>query len=112
MEPQHSPSEASGPESSRLRPMQSNHANTRTKGEGLQMKKALALLLVVAAVAATAIAATAAPASKKDTSLSGAGSSFVFPLVSKWIPALGSAYGYNVADSPIGSGGGARAHPA
>jgi phosphate transport system substrate-binding protein len=75
------------------------------------MKKVLALLLVVAAVAATAIAATAtaAPASKKDVSLSGAGSSFVFPLVSKWIPALGSAYGYNVSYSPIGSGGGIAA---
>ena len=91
--------------------MQSNHANTRNKGEGLVMKKVLALLLVVAAVAATAIAATAtaAPASKKDVSLSGAGSSFVFPLVSKWIPALGSAYGYNVSYSPIGSGGGIAA---
>ena len=76
------------------------------------MKRALALLLVVAVVAATAItvgAATAAPAKKQDTSLSGAGSSFVFPLVSKWIPALGSAYGYNVSYSPIGSGGGIAA---
>ena len=60
------------------------------------MKRALALMLVVASVAAIAItvgAATAAPAKKQDTSLSGAGSTFVFPLVSKWIPALGSAYG-------------------
>ena len=76
------------------------------------MKRALALMLVVAVVAATAItvgAATAAPAKKQDTSLSGAGSSFVFPLVSKWIPALGSAYGYNVSYSPIGSGGGIAA---
>ena len=76
------------------------------------MKRVLALMLVVAAVAATAIAvgaATAAPAKKQDTYLSGAGSSFVFPLVSKWIPALGSAYGYNVSYSPIGSGGGIAA---
>jgi phosphate transport system substrate-binding protein len=75
------------------------------------MKKAIAIVLVVAAVAATAIAATATAgtASKKDTSISGAGSSFVFPLVSKWIPALGSAYGYNVSYSPIGSGGGIAA---
>ena len=76
------------------------------------MKRALALMLVVAVVAATAItvgAATAAPAKKQDTSLSGAGSSFVFPLVSKWIPALGSAYGYNVSYYPIGSGGGIAA---
>ena len=76
------------------------------------MKRALVLTLVVAIVAATAIAvgaATASPAKKSDTSLSGAGSSFVFPLVSKWIPALGSAYGYNVSYAPIGSGGGIAA---
>lgn len=74
------------------------------------MKRALGLMLVVAAmVAATVGAATAAPVQKQDTSLSGAGSSFVFPLVSKWIPALGSAYGYNVSYSPIGSGGGIAA---
>ena len=76
------------------------------------MKRALALMLVVAVVAATAItvgAATAAPAKKQDTSLSGAGSSFVFPLVSKWIPALGSAYGYNVTYNPNGSGAGIAA---
>jgi phosphate transport system substrate-binding protein len=76
------------------------------------MKKALALALVVTslvAIAATVGTATAAPAKKQDTSLSGAGSSFVFPLVSKWIPALGSAYGYNVSYNPIGSGGGIAA---
>jgi phosphate transport system substrate-binding protein len=76
------------------------------------MKRALALTLVLAVVAATAItvgAATAAPAKKQDTSLSGAGSSFVFPLVSKWIPALGSAYGYNVSYNPNGSGAGIQA---
>ena len=76
------------------------------------MKRALGLVLVAAAVVATAFtvgAAGAAPAKKQDTSLSGAGSSFVFPLVSKWIPALGSAYGYSVSYSPIGSGGGIAA---
>ncbi len=83
------------------------------KGEGQTMKKrALGLVVLVAAVVAIASivgAATAAPAKKQDVSLSGAGSSFVFPLVSKWIPALGSAYGYNVSYSPIGSGGGIAA---
>ncbi len=76
------------------------------------MKRALVLTLVVAIVAATAIAAgaaTASPAKKSDTSLSGAGSSFVFPLVSKWIPALGTAYGYNVSYNPNGSGAGIQA---
>lgn len=76
------------------------------------MKRALGLMLVVASVAAIATTigtATAAPVQKQETSLSGAGSSFVFPLISKWIPALGSAYGYNVSYSPIGSGGGIAA---
>ncbi|MEO5633833.1 phosphate ABC transporter substrate-binding protein PstS [Gaiella sp.] len=76
------------------------------------MKRALGLMVIVAslvAVASVVGAATAAPAKKQDTSLSGAGSSFVFPLISKWIPALGSAYGYNVSYSPIGSGGGIAA---
>jgi phosphate transport system substrate-binding protein len=76
------------------------------------MKRARSLTVVVAglvALAAMAGAATAAPAQSRDTSLSGAGSTFVFPLVSKWIPALGSAYGYNVSYNPIGSGGGIAA---
>ena len=76
------------------------------------MKRALTLVLVVASVAAIAVTAggaTAASAKKQDTNLSGAGSSFVFPLVSKWIPALGTAYGYSVSYSPIGSGGGIAA---
>jgi len=59
-----------------------------------------ATLCALAALAGTAQAAT------RDDSLVGAGSSFVFPLVSQWIPALGSAYGLNVTYSPIGSGGG------
>jgi phosphate transport system substrate-binding protein len=76
------------------------------------MKRVLALMLVVTslvAIAITAGGATAASAKKQDTSISGAGSSFVYPLVSKWIPALGTAYGYNVSYNPIGSGGGIAA---
>ena len=42
-------------------------------------------------------------------SLSGAGSSFVFPLVSQWIPTIKLAYGINVTYGPIGSGGGIAA---
>ncbi len=76
------------------------------------MRKTLVAALVAATIVASAIgtaAATAADAARKDTSLSGAGSSFVYPLISKWIPALGSAYGYNVSYNPIGSGGGLAA---
>ena len=53
--------------------------------------------------------AAAAPAKQTGTTLSGAGSTFVAPLVSQWIPAIGQAYGYELQYSPIGSGGGVAA---
>jgi phosphate transport system substrate-binding protein len=62
---------------------------------------ALGLVAVIAAV----VAATA-NAKSSDTRVSGAGSSFVFPLVSQWIPAVGSALGIDLAYSPVGSGAG------
>jgi phosphate transport system substrate-binding protein len=79
------------------------------------MKKALAASLagvalvaiaLVAGRAAAAPAAPAAPAAKSDTAITGTGSSFVFPLVSKWIPEVGKAYGINLTYSPTGSGAG------
>jgi phosphate transport system substrate-binding protein len=76
------------------------------------MKRALALMLVLVSLIGLALVAgraNAASTRSQDTTLTGAGSSFVFPLVSKWIPALGTAYGYNVNYSPIGSGGGVAA---
>ena len=76
------------------------------------MKRALGLMLIVAsvvAIASTVGTAGAAPVQKQDTSLTGAGATFPFPLISKWIPAVGSAYGINVNYSPIGSGGGIAA---
>ena len=76
------------------------------------MKRALGLMLIVAslvAIVSVVGTATAAPAKKQDTSLTGAGATFPFPLISKWIPAVGSAYGINVNYSPIGSGGGIAA---
>jgi phosphate transport system substrate-binding protein len=72
-------------------------------------KKALVSTLALAGLAATALLAgraTAAPAATKDAVITGTGSSFVFPLVSKWIPELGKAYGINVTYSPTGSGAG------
>jgi phosphate transport system substrate-binding protein len=70
------------------------------------MTRGLALI-AVAAVALTAIAA--AGARSNDTTISGAGSSFVAPLVSTWTPAIGSAFGYTVQYSPVGSGAGIAA---
>jgi phosphate transport system substrate-binding protein len=66
---------------------------------------ALAALISVAAVGT----AGASPAKHSATVLSGAGSTFVSPLVSQWVPAIGSAYGYDLQYAPIGSGGGVAA---
>src|SRR5215470_10006709 len=75
------------------------------------MKRALALIALVCVIAISAVAgrANATSTASRDVSLTGAGSSFVFPLVSAWIPLLGSAYGIHVTYSPIGSGGGIAA---
>jgi phosphate transport system substrate-binding protein len=70
------------------------------------MKRGLALI-AAAAVALTAIAA--AGAKSNDTTITGAGSSFVSPLVSVWTPAIGSAFGYTLQYSPVGSGAGIAA---
>ncbi|MDX6451843.1 MAG: phosphate transport system substrate-binding protein [Gaiellaceae bacterium] len=70
------------------------------------MTRGLALI-AAAAVALTAIAA--AGAKSNDTTISGAGSSFVAPLVSTWTPAIGSAFGYTLQYSPVGSGAGIAA---
>jgi phosphate transport system substrate-binding protein len=76
------------------------------------MKKAFAVVAAVLAVAMLAAlggSAKAAPAKAQDTSLVGAGATFPFPLISKWIPAVGSAYGISLTYSPIGSGAGIAA---
>jgi phosphate transport system substrate-binding protein len=66
---------------------------------------AAAALLAIAAVGT----AGASPAKRSGTTISGAGSSFVAPLVSQWISPIGSAYGYELQYNPIGSGGGIAA---
>jgi phosphate transport system substrate-binding protein len=73
------------------------------------MKKSLAAALaLVALVVATVIAtgATAAPTRSQAGSLTGAGATFPFPLISKWIPEIGKAYDINITYSPTGSGAG------
>jgi phosphate transport system substrate-binding protein len=75
------------------------------------MKKAVALslaLLGVVGITLVAGRADAAPA-RASGSLVGTGSSFVFPLVSKWIPEVDRAYGTTVTYSPTGSGAGIAA---
>jgi phosphate transport system substrate-binding protein len=70
------------------------------------MKRGLALI-AVAAVALLTVAA--AGAKTTGTTITGAGSTFVQPLVSAWTPALGSAFGYTVQYSGVGSGAGIAA---
>jgi phosphate transport system substrate-binding protein len=67
------------------------------------------LTILTAAVAAVLVAAAAATARSNDTTITGAGSTFVQPLVAAWTPALGSAFGYNVQYSGVGSGAGIAA---
>jgi len=72
--------------------------------------RTIAVLAAVAAVfAAVAVGAGAAPARHAGTTISGAGSTFVQPLVSQWISPLGSAYGYELQYSGVGSGAGIAA---
>jgi phosphate transport system substrate-binding protein len=70
------------------------------------MRKGLTLLVIGAFAL---LAATGAGARHSATTISGAGSTFVSPLVSLWTPALGSAFDYTLQYSAIGSGGGIQA---
>ena len=72
-----------------------------------------ALLLATAALALVGLVIVAGQASKASASeqraqgsLTGAGASFPFPLISKWIPAVDQALGINITYSPTGSGAG------
>ena len=68
------------------------------------------LIIIVAAVAVASSAAVAAAGAKStDTTITGAGSTFVAPLVSAWTPALGHAFGYTIQYSAVGSGAGIAA---
>jgi phosphate transport system substrate-binding protein len=63
----------------------------------------------LACLAVAAGALVAAGQALAGTTLNGAGSSFVSPLVAQWTEPVGKAYGYEVNYSPIGSGGGIAA---
>jgi phosphate transport system substrate-binding protein len=72
-------------------------------------RKLIALAIaVVVALSATAVAVATVQKSSGDT-LDGAGSSFVYPLVSTWTPVYDAATGVHVNYNPIGSGGGIAA---
>jgi phosphate transport system substrate-binding protein len=68
------------------------------------------IILVAALAALVAVtAATAAPAERADTVISGAGSTFVQPLVAAWQSPVGQAFGYSLQYSGVGSGAGVNA---
>jgi phosphate transport system substrate-binding protein len=66
-------------------------------------------LAVLAATGAALALTTGAGAKSTAGSLTGAGSSFVAPLVSAWTPKVESAFSLKVTYGPIGSGGGINA---
>ena len=63
-------------------------------------------LAAVALAGVVAAGAGASPAKRAGTTISGAGSTFVSPLVAQWISPIGSAYGYQLQYSAVGSGAG------
>ncbi len=75
------------------------------------MKKALALALAIVSVLGIALVAgrTEAAPARASGSLVGTGATFPFPLISKWIPEVGKAYGIDITYSPTGSGAGIAA---
>jgi phosphate transport system substrate-binding protein len=85
--------------------MTKHKERTFMKSKGLALLALLALALL--ALALTAVAAAGARGT--DTSLTGAGSTFVYPLISKWTTAYDGATGVKIDYSPIGSGGGIAA---
>ncbi len=76
---------------------------------GMLVRSTLALAAAAAVAALAVTTAGAAPAKKSATGLTGAGSSFVAPLVDKWITVVGGALNISLSYSSIGSGGGVAA---
>src|SRR5215471_11883313 len=66
------------------------------------------VLAVLAAIAIASVAGTA-QARPQATELTGAGSSFVAPLVAVWTQQVDSALNLKITYGPIGSGGGINA---
>jgi ABC-type phosphate transport system substrate-binding protein len=73
------------------------------------MMKKRAIFAAIGALAVSAAIATGASARGNATSITGAGSTFVAPLIAQWVSPVGSAFGYTLNYSPIGSGGGIAA---
>jgi phosphate transport system substrate-binding protein len=72
-------------------------------------KGTLVTLAAAAALLAAATSSFAMTTAKDASSLTGAGSTFVSPLISTWVAPYDAATGVHVDYSPIGSGGGIAA---
>jgi len=75
------------------------------------MKKAVFIAFTLTVAVAGALVAGRADAApeRSNATLAGTGATFPFPLISKWIPEVGKAYGIDVTYSPTGSGAGIAA---
>jgi phosphate transport system substrate-binding protein len=71
----------------------------------IALGSAVAALLIMLA----AVGAKSSPARSNGSKLVGAGATFPYPLISKWIPAYKKATGVDINYSSIGSGGGINA---
>ena len=77
----------------------------------MNVKKAFVTTLALAALVAIALVGGRADAAqeRQTSTLVGTGATFPFPLISKWIPEVGKAYGIDLTYSPTGSGAGIAA---
>ena len=73
------------------------------------LKKETLIVFAAAAALMAASSAFAMTTAKEASGLTGAGSSFVSPLVSTWVNPYDAATGVHINYSPIGSGGGISA---
>ena len=74
------------------------------------LKKSIVTTLTAALVLAVGASGSGAMTGKASAdSLRGAGATFPFPLISKWIPIYDAATGVHIDYNPIGSGGGIQA---
>jgi phosphate transport system substrate-binding protein len=72
-------------------------------------KRAILAAIGVSALAGMLVLATGATARSNDVTITGAGSTFVSPLLLTWQQPVGSALGITLNYNPIGSGGGIAA---
>jgi phosphate transport system substrate-binding protein len=84
-------------------------SNSRRKQQMTRRGFLISTFAIVVALAAGISAANGSTQRTTAATLSGAGSSFVYPLVSTWEPAFKSASGIGVGYQPIGSGAGIKA---